>query len=198
MFSVFLLWVHESTEGTEKFPELEYSSTVVNNLMTLGYTSATSINHILADRRSNYTKFRRYTRNYKSYMELFKEVEGNVGKLEVSIKLLQGNIESKEECIKEYLRHLKEYRFIYGDKCIFPETPTEYYNLLSQIAPHPEPPPQAVEAELELSKEERRRISRRKYETKVRERLNQKSKLYYETHKEELKAKRITKRNAGK
>ena len=201
MFSVFLLWVHPVDDTTtevfnpppEQLPEpIEYF-----NKMTLGYTNAASINHILADRKSNFTKFTRYSRNYKNYMELFREVENNLGKLEVSIKLLRGNIETKEECLREYLRLLREYRFFYGDKCIVPETRKEYNNLLGFLAP----PPESVvpsEPEPELSKEERRRISRRKYETKVRERLNQKSRLYYESHKEELKAKRVlAKRNAG-
>jgi hypothetical protein len=49
-----------------------------------------------------------------------------------------------------------------------------------------------------MTSEEKRKISRKRYEDKVRDTLREKSKNYYATHKEELAEKRRIKRQESK
>ena len=152
---------------------------------------------VLKIKRNSWLKYERGEpgRYYQEYMKLFiteKELSNNVSRVgkndeyRVRTFLIKNTCENE----KELMDVVTKYRVIYGDKLLLSKEYEEYYC--------PPPPPEPVPPEPKLSREERRKQSRKKYEDSIRESLREKCRKYYSLNKERLREKRLAKtQNVG-
>ena len=152
---------------------------------------------VLKIKRNSWLKYERGEpgRYYQEYMKLFiteKELSNNVSlvgkndEYRVRTFLIKNTCENE----KELMDVVTKYRVIYGDKLLLSKEYEEYYC--------PPPPPEPVPPEPKLSREERRKQSRKKYEDSIRESLREKCRKYYSLNKERLREKRLAKtQNVG-
>ena len=161
---------------------------------------------VLKIKRNSWLKYERGEpgRYYQDYMKLFsteKELSNNISRVgksdeyRVRIFLIK-NIPFRNEMTntceneKELMDVVTKYRVIYGKKVLLS---TEYKNYYC-----PPPPPEPVPPEPKLTREERRKQSRKKYEDSIRESLREKCRKYYSLNKERLREKRLAKtQNVG-
>jgi len=197
-YRVFVMYVVDNTiAGGEygEYPELK--ATVAESgkypCLVLGWTMVENIHTVIKDRRSIYNKFKNHNRYYKEYMEVFKYSEKHSSESEgVEIHEL-GTADNKEAMMDILLEYVIKYRLFYGDRCNVREYITKIELLNMEVGFS-----KVVKVPKVLTSAEKRKISRKRYEDSVRDKLREKSKNYYAEHKEELSEKRRLKRRAAK
>jgi hypothetical protein len=166
--------------------------------IVFGYTSLNSMSRVVLDRRSMYVKFKNQRRYYKDYMEVFKYTDpGDTlhynPRLNVYIKLMEKVTDEKKLNDTMNLMIIK-YKLRYGDAVVNNVNNSIIDRVILKepviLVPKPEPAP-------ELTSAEKRKLSRKKYEDSIREKLRQKSKDYYAANKEILREKRLAKEAAA-
>ena len=125
-------------------------------------------------------------------MEVFRYSEKHSSGLEVKIHEL-GTADKKEAMMDLLLEYVIKYKLFYGDRCNAREYILKIENLNIEVGFS-----KVVEVPKTLTSAEKRKISRKRYEDTVRDKLREKSKNYYAEHKEELSEKRRLKRQASK
>jgi len=193
MYRVFVMYVVESgNTNKSEYPELklEVADSGKYPCLVLGYTGVESVDTVIKDRRSIYNKFKHHNRYYKEYMEVFRYCErsttGVVGIHELA------TADNKVALMDILYSFVVKYRFFYSDKCRVREHMLKIELLNINITFGEIPVPKT------LTSAEKRKISRKRYEDSVREKLREKSKNYYAEHKEELSEKRRLKRLESK
>jgi hypothetical protein len=186
-YKIYMMYV-----SVEEHDYLENSMCIV-----FGYTTLNSMQRVLVDRRSVYTKFKNQKRYYKDYMEVFKYTDSSDNKhynpkLEVYIKRMEKVI--GEENLSDALNlMIIKHTLLYGDTVAnkVNKSIIQRVILKEPVIPVPAPKPEPV-----LTSAEKRKLSRKKYEDSIREKLRQKSKDYYAANKEALREKRLAKEAA--
>jgi hypothetical protein len=185
-YNIFMMYVNVEDE-------VENSVCIV-----FGYTTLNLLNRALVDRRSVYTKFKNQKRYYKDYMEVFKYTDPGDNKhynpkLEVYIKLMEKVI--GEENLRDALDlMIIKHKLLYGDTVANRLEKSIIERLILKVPPEKKPAPKP---EPVLTSAEKRKLSRKKYEDSIREKLRQKSKDYYAANKEALREKRLAKEAAA-
>jgi hypothetical protein len=158
-------------------------------MLWISYSDASGgdYNRIMYDRRSVWRKYENGEdyRYYRDFMELFKK-EDEVYKVRIAIIKKVENV--KEVILHELKEVVSKYRILYGDKCLMDD-----HEVLFKDSPEEEEIEVKETMKNGLTVEERRKISRKKYEDTIREKLREKSKKYYAENKEILKEKRLAK-----
>ena len=158
-------------------------------MLWISYSDASGgdYNRIMYDRRSVWRKYESGEdyRYYRDFMELFKK-EDDVFKVKLAIIKKVENVNILQE-LKEVV---SKYRILYGDKCLMGD-----HEVFFRDSPEEEIIEVKESIKNGLTIEERRKISRKKYEDTIREKLREKSKKYYAENKEMLKEKRLAKKN---
>lgn len=194
MYRVFVMYVVESgNTNKSEYPELklEVAESGKYPVVVLGYTGVESVGTVIKDRRSIYNKFKHHNRYYKEYMEVFRYCErSTTGVVDIHELATADNKASMMESLFEYVI---KYKFFYGDRCSAREYILKIESMNISVGVK-----KVVEVPVVLTSAEKRKISRKRYEDSVREKLREKSKNYYAEHKEELSEKRRLKRLESK
>ena len=176
--------------GTEvlplDIPLLDFNLTNRFGLLYIGSTKSETLNTIIYDKRGSYVKCGDHQRYYRPFMDIFKYQERNP-EFCIGVHLLESSV--PDDQLNTILnKYLVRYRLIYGDRLILDgnikKMLIDYTNVDHHVREVYGP---------SIPKAERQVLSRKKYEDHHRDRLNAKSKRYYESHKEILKAKRAAK-----
>ena len=191
--SIYVLFVIEP--GMEplhrEYPDTEsFSTTSRFPLMWLGTSECKSLCNLVYDKRSVYTKFKNHLRYYSDYMEVFKFVEMNshiVG-LTVRFHCLE-KVFSKSNVVDRLCYYLLRYRMYHGDRLIL----TNGYRKLMQASFE-----KSMHVPRLLTSAEQKKLTIKKYVEAHREQINEKSRRWYESHKEVLKERRDAKKNAAR
>jgi hypothetical protein len=131
-------------------------------------------------------------------MEVFKYTDPGDNKhynpkLEVYIKLMEKVI--GEENLRDALDlMIIKHKLLYGDTVANRLEKSIIERLILKVPPEKKPAPKP---EPVLTSAEKRKLSRKKYEDSIREKLRQKSKDYYAANKEALREKRLAKEAAA-
>jgi hypothetical protein len=179
--------------SVEEHDYLENSLCIV-----FGYTTLNSMQRVLVDRRSVYTKFKNQKRYYKDYMEVYRYTDPGDNKnynprLNVFIKLMDKV--TGEKSVNESMNlMIIKHKLLYGDVVANKVSKSIVERLIFKDPPEQEPAPKP---EPVLTSAEKRKLSRKKYEDSIREKLRQKSKDYYAANKEALREKRLAKEAAA-
>jgi len=199
MWYSFMMYVVDKSVavGEESaLPELNPGIVKTNKYpcIVFGYTTVEDLDTVLKDRRSLYAQFKNHKRYYKDYMEVFKYVDkmNQNGNLTVNIRKL-GTNNDKNELLESMYTTVIKYRLFYGSSCKVDEWLVAIASLNMDVGFS-----KVVVVPKVMTSEEKRKISRKRYEDKVRDTLREKSKNYYATHKEELAEKRRIKRQESK
>ena len=187
MVSIFLMYVCE--DGI--IPELSWAEKCGSRdprikLMWIGSSTSVNLNNIIYDKRSIYTKCKNQSRYYSEFMELFKYIDTHdyFTNLRIGLKCLETDIPSQEILTNRITSHLTVHRIFYGDRLVLCN---EYRNLLELKLN--ESVSRLVHAP-DVTAEDRKKISSKKYTDTHREALNAKSQRYYARNKDRLKAAR--------
>ena len=175
--------------GTEVLPLLDFNLTNRFGLLYIGSTKSETLNTIIYDKRGSYVKCGDHQRYYRPFMDIFKYQERNP-EFCIGVHLLESSV--PDDQLNTILnKYLVRYRLIYGDRLILDgnikKMLIDYTNVDHHVREVYAP---------SIPKAERQVLSRRKYEENNRDRLNAKSKKYYDTHKEILKVKRAARDSA--
>jgi len=187
-YKIYMMYV-----SVEEHDYLENSVCIV-----FGYTTLNSMQRVLVDRRSVYTKFKNQKRYYKDYMEVYRYTDPGDNKnynprLNVFIKLMDKVI--GEENLRDALDlMIIKHKLLYGDVVANKVNKSIVERVIFKDPPEQEPAPKP---EPLLTSAEKRKLSRKKYEDSIREKLRQKSKDYYAANKEVLREKRLAKEAAA-
>jgi hypothetical protein len=179
MNTVYALYIQNNgikPKEPDSSPGLSFPVFSKYPLIWLDTTVSINLSNIIYDKRSTYTKFKNQKRYYKEFMELFKFLENNDCidcPFSLHIKSIETGI-PKEILDSRLSHHLLSYRVYHGSNLIL--TP-EYRVLLDKESKR-----------FYLAKESENPVDAR------RERLNAKSKRYYDRNKEKLKEKRDAKK----
>jgi hypothetical protein len=154
--------------------------------IVFGYTTVEELSTVISDRRGVYNKFKSHTRYYKEYMEVYKYVDNSEKPENLTIEiLLLGENNDKNVMMETLHSNIIKYRLFYGD-LVYAK---DYILIMSKMKLNI-----GLEKEIIVQKVltpgEKRKISRKRYEDSVRDKLREKSKAYYALHKEELAEKR--------
>jgi len=187
-YKIYMMYV-----SVEEHDYLENSLCIV-----FGYTTLNSMQRVLVDRRSVYTKFKNQKRYYKDYMEVYRYTDPGDNKnynprLNVFIKLMDKV--TGEKSVNESMNlMIIKHKLLYGDVVANKVSKSIVERLIFKDPPEQEPAPKP---EPVLTSAEKRKLSRKKYEDSIREKLRQKSKDYYAANKEALREKRLAKEAAA-
>jgi len=195
MTSIYILYVHDkSIKSPVTFPELQFINPLIYPLLWIGTTTCVNISNVIYDKRSTFTKFKNQKRYYIEYMDLFKYLDTHAfnSDLTIEIKSLETNIPSVELVNSRLAHYLTNYRLFYGSNLILNK---EYRVFLTDTSKRFETVvPDREKYDESVPSDERKKQSFKKYSDKFREKINAKSRRYYESHKAELKAKRDAKK----
>jgi hypothetical protein len=191
-YKIYMMHVNDSANDY-----LENSMCIV-----FGYTTLNSMQRVLVDRRSVYTKFKNQKRYYKDYMEVYRYTDPGDNKnynprLNVFIKLMDKV--TGEKSVNESMNlMIIKHKLLYGDVVINRVDKSIIERVLLKDPLEQKAGPVLVpEQEQVLTSAEKRKLSRKKYEDSIREKLRQKSKDYYAANKEILREKRLAKEAAA-
>jgi len=194
MYRVFVMYVVESgNTNKSEYPELklEVAESGKYPCLVLGYTGVESVGTVIKDRRSIYNKFKHHNRYYKEYMEVFRYCErSTTGVVDIHELATADNKASMMDSLFEYVI---KYKFFYGDRCSAREYILKIESMNISVGVH-----KVVEVPKVLTSAEKRKISRKRYEDSVREKLREKSRNYYAENKDSLSEKRRLKRLESK
>jgi len=201
-YRVFVMYVVDNgvaggvqpLSGGEEYPVLKAAVADSGKYpcLVLGWTMVDDVQTVIKDRRSIYNKFKNHNRYYKEYMEVFRYSEKHSSGLEIKIHEL-GRADKKEAMMDLLLEYVIKYKLFYGDRCNAREYILKIELLNMEVGFS-----KVVEVPKVLTSAEKRKISRKRYEESIREKLREKSKNYYAEHKEELAEKRRMKRQESK
>jgi hypothetical protein len=193
-YRVFVMYVVDSGVDSEsQYPELkiEVAESGKYPVVVLGYTTVSSVDTVIKDRRSIYNKFKHHNRYYKEYMDVFKYCESNeTGVVDIHELATADNKASMMESLFEYVI---KYKFFYGDRCSAREYILKIESMNISVGVK-----KVVEVPKVLTSAEKRKISRKRYEDSVRDSLREKSRNYYAENKDSLSEKRRLKRLESK
>jgi len=162
--------------------------------VVFGYTTVDQLNLVMKDRKGLYVQFKKHNRYYKEYMEVFKYIEKHSSNEFLTTEIiLLGSYEDKKVMLDSLYSYVIKYKLCYSDKCVAREYALEMEMLNIDVGFS-----KVVVVPKVLTSAEKRKISRKRYEDSVRDKLREKSKNYYAEHKEELSEKRRLKRRAAK
>jgi hypothetical protein len=172
-------------EGVPKL-EVAVAESMKYPCIVFGYTTVEELSTVISDRRGVYNKFKSHTRYYKEYMEVYKYVDNSEKPENLTIEiLLLGENNDKNVMMETLHSNIIKYRLFYGD-LVYAK---DYILIMSKMKLNI-----GLEKEIIVQKVltpgEKRKISRKRYEDSVRDKLREKSKAYYALHKEELAEKR--------
>ena len=187
-YNIYMMHVNEKESDY-----LENSKCIV-----FGYTSLIKLSRVILDRKSVYVKFKNQRRYYKEYMEVFRYTDpGDTfhynPMLNVFIKLME-KVTGEENVADAMNLMIIKHKILYGDLVVnrLDKSIADRIILKEPVVEHvPE-----LEPAPELTSAEKRKLSRKKYEDTIREKLRQKSKDYYAANKEVLREKRLAKEAA--
>jgi hypothetical protein len=191
MWYSFMMYVRDNSVTKVKdegVPKLDIWT--VENLkypcIVFGYTTVEELSTVISDRRGVYNKFKSHSRYYKEYMEVYRYVDNSEKPENLTIEiLLLGENNDKNVMMESLYSTIIKYRLFYGD-LVYAK---EYIHIMSKMKLNI-----GLEKEIIVQKVltpgEKRKISRKRYEDSVRDKLREKSKAYYALHKEELAEKR--------
>ena len=197
--TVYILYVDDPSVPVSPGIDITSKGTVLNfntkrfPLLWIGSTESLKLDNIIYDKKSSYLKFKNQKRYYRSFMDLFKYVEQqheSNPNLVIKIHSLETDVTDIDSVIKKYLLI---YRLRYGTNMVISDPKhklmvEEYVTKISTLSFSRIVYDPAVPAD------ERKKLSNQKYIDTHRERLNAKSKRYYERNKEKLKEKRDAKK----
>ena len=162
--------------------------------VVFGYTTVDQLNLVMKDRKGLYVQFKKHNRYYKEYMEVFKYMEKHSSNEFLTTEIIQlGSYEDKKVMLDSLYSYVIKYKLCYSDKCVAREYALEMEMLNIDVGFS-----KVVVVPKVLTSAEKRKISRKRYEDSVRDKLREKSKNYYAEHKEELSEKRRLKRLESK
>jgi hypothetical protein len=197
--TVYILYVDDPSVPVPKSIDITSKSTVSNfttkrfPMMWFGSTEVLKLDNIIYDKKSSYLKFKNQKRYYRSFMDLFKYVEQqheSNPNLVIKLHTLETGVTDVDSVIKKYLLI---YRLRYGTNVILSDPKhklmvEEYVGKISTLSFS------RIVYDPSVPADERKKLSNQKYIDTHRERLNAKSKRYYERNKEKLKEKRDAKK----
>ena len=199
MWNLFMMYVKDSSVRgvSAEVPEAKVLVAESGKFpcVVFGYTTVDEMNLVMKDRKGLYVQFKKHNRYYKEYMEVFKYMDKNVSTNEfLTTEIIQlGSYEDKKVMLDSLYSYVIKYKLCYSDKCLAREYALEIELLNIEVGFS-----KVVEVPKVLTSAEKRKISRKRYEDSVRDKLREKSKNYYAEHKEELSEKRRLKRRAAK
>jgi len=189
--SIYLLYLCDSNVKSEStYPELKWAPYISSNqsfpLMWISHSASLNLSNIVYDKRSTYIKFKNQKRYYSEYMELFKYIDNNTNPyLSVKLHTLEIDIPNKQILNARLGWYLHLYRVYYGERLLLnPEYRGLIDTRLTQLTSD------RLVFEPDVPPAERKKQSSQKYAETHRDRLNAKSKRYYERNKLRLKEKR--------
>jgi len=184
--SIYVLYLVDTKVG-ENVPTADWCSTVHSfPLMWISHSTSLNLSNIVYDKRSTYVKFKNQKRYYSEYMELFKYIENSSNPyLSVKLHTLENDIPDKRTLNLRLGLYLHLYRVYYGERLLLnPEYRGLIDTRLTQLTSD------RLVFEPDVPPAERKKQSSQKYAETHRDRLNAKSKRYYERNKLRLKEKR--------
>ena len=199
MWNLFMMYVKDSSvkfiESEVPEPKVLVAESGKFPCVVFGYTTVDQLNLVMKDRKGLYVQFKKHNRYYKEYMEVFKYMDKNVSTNEFLTTeiLLLSSYEDKKEMLDSLYSYVIKYKLCYSEKCLAREYALEMEKLNIDVGFS-----KVVKVPVVLTSAEKRKISRKRYEDSVREKLREKSRNYYAENKEELSEKRRLKRQASK
>ena len=199
MWNLFMMYVKDSSVKFIESDVPEAKVLVAESgkfpCVVFGYTTVDQLNLVMKDRKGLYVQFKKHNRYYKEYMEVFKYMDKNVSTNEFLTTeiLLLSSYEDKKEMLDSLYSYVIKYKLCYSEKCLAREYALEMEKLNIDVGFS-----KVVVVPKTLTSAEKRKISRKRYEDSVREKLREKSRNYYAENKKELSEKRRLKRLASK
>ena len=199
MWNLFMMYVKDSSVKFAGADVPEAKVLVAESgkfpCVVFGYTTVDQLNLVMKDRKGLYVQFKKHNRYYKEYMEVFKYMDKNVSTNEfLTTEIIQlGSYEDKKVMLDSLYSYVIKYKLCYSEKCLAREYALEMEKLNIDVGFS-----KVVVVPKTLTSAEKRKISRKRYEDSVREKLREKSRNYYAENKKELSEKRRLKRLASK
>ena len=199
MWNLFMMYVKDSSVKFIESDVPEAKVLVAESgkfpCVVFGYTTVDQLNLVMKDRKGLYVQFKKHNRYYKEYMEVFKYMDKNVSTNEFLTTeiLLLSSYEDKKEMLDSLYSYVIKYKLCYSEKCLAREYALEMEKLNIDVGFS-----KVVKVPVVLTSAEKRKISRKRYEDSVREKLREKSRNYYAENKDSLSEKRRLKRLASK
>ena len=198
MWNLFMMYVKDSSvkfAGAEvPEPKVLVAESGKFPVVVFGYTTVDQLNLVMKDRKGLYVQFKKHNRYYKEYMEVFKYMDKHSSNEFLTTEiLLLSSYEDKKAMLDSLYSYVIKYKFCYSEKCLAREYALEMEKLNIEVGFS-----KVVEVPKTLTSEEKRKISRKRYEDSVREKLREKSRNYYSLNKEELSEKRRLKRQEAR
>ena len=195
MTTIYLLYLHDkSVKYTGPgYPDFTFTNPAIYPLLWIGTTNALNLSNVIYDKRSTYNKCKNQKRYFMEYMELFKYLEAHNYNTELSIeiKCLETSLPTTEIVNERMAHNLLIYRTFYGSHLLLNKDYREF--LIEGLKRFEKMVPDRLALDPSVSVEERKKISAKKYTETHREKLNAKSRRYYQRNKELIKEKRLAK-----
>jgi hypothetical protein len=198
MWNLFMMYVKDSSvkfAGAEvPEPKVLVAESGKFPCVVFGYTTVDQLNLVMKDRKGLYVQFKKHNRYYKEYMEVFKYMDKHSSNEFLTTEiLLLSSYEDKKAMLDSLYSYVIKYKFCYSEKCLAREYALEMEKLNISVGFS-----KVVEVPVVLTSAEKRKISRKRYEDSVRQKLREKSRNYYSLNKKELSEKRRLKRLESK
>ena len=198
MWNLFMMYVKDSSVKFIESDVPEAKVLVAESgkfpCVVFGYTTVDQLNLVMKDRKGLYVQFKKHNRYYKEYMEVFKYMDKHSSNEFLTTEiLLLGSYEDKKEMLDSLYSYVIKYKLCYSEKCLAREYALEMEKLNIEVGFS-----KVVVVPVVLTSAEKRKISRKRYEDSVRQKLREKSRNYYAENKKELSEKRRLKRLASK
>ena len=198
MWNLFMMYVKDSSVKFAGADVPEAKVLVAESgkfpCVVFGYTTVDQLNLVMKDRKGLYVQFKKHNRYYKEYMEVFKYMDKHSSNESLTTEiLLLSSYEDKKEMLDSLYSYVIKYKLCYSEKCLAREYALEMEKLNIDVGFS-----KVVVVPKTLTSAEKRKISRKRYEDSVRQKLREKSRNYYAENKKELSEKRRLKRLASK
>jgi len=192
MNTLYLLYVDDtSIDSSGSVTDLVLGGSRKYPSMCFGTTKSSVLDNIIYDRRSSYVKFKNQKRYYRDYMEIFKFTDlHSSSNPHLAVRIISLKCDISDNQIPSVLKtFVIVYRLCYGSSLILTD-PSQKLIILDHIKYVNDPKHFRLAFEPDVPPAERKKQSCQKYAETHRDRLNAKSKRYYERNKLRLKEKR--------
>jgi len=195
MSTIYLLYLHDCSVPniTAETPEYSFNLGRVFPMLWIGVSTSVNISNIIYEKRAVYKHFKTQKRYYNEYMDLFKYLDNNAHNVDLSIEImsLESGLPTNEIINDRLSHHLFIYRIFYGCNLILNKEYRDFLTIFTKRASLLEP--LRLHHDPSVPPEERKKLSAKKYTETHREKLNAKSRRYYQRNKELIKEKRLSK-----
>ena len=195
MHTVYILYVEDSlfVNSPSTILGLGIGDTRKFPILCLCTSTGANIDNVVYDKRSCYLKFKNQKRYYRYYMDIFKYIDSRPESNGLLVKTQILGSDISDISLNSYIKKMVIlFRLRFGNSFVITDSSHKIF-LDEHIKIVNDPTTERIKFESDVSKEERKQISAQKYSDTNREKLNAKSRRYYERNKELIKQKRLAK-----